>query len=345
MKAVRSDDHRSHDPAYEVEFGSQVPVHERPQRVDAIAEVLGREPGIDLVAPTAHGLAPIEAVHDPDLVDFLAHAWRDWVEATGHEVAIAETFTTTSVREGMGPNRVPSGPVGRFSHYVFDTSTPMVEGTYAAARAAVDIALTATDVVLAGEPVAYGLCRPPGHHAPRAAFGGFCYFNNAGVAAQHARGAGATKVTVLDVDYHHGNGTQQLFYDRPDVQYVSLHGDPDHAYPYFAGYADETGTGAGAGTTTNLPLAAGTTDEQYLERLAKALDAVARFGPDLLIVSLGVDTYELDPLGDLALTTEVFAPMGQLVGSLELPTVVLQEGGYHLPSLGANVAGFLRGVT
>lgn len=343
MKVVRSPEHRRHDPPYEVQLGHQVPVNERPERADAIEAALA--PHHELVLPTGHGTTPITAVHDADLVAFLGQAWTSWHAETGEAVAIPETFPSATLRDGMGTGRHPTGAVGALSSFAFDTSTPMVEGTYVAARAAVDVALTATDLVLAGTPASYGLCRPPGHHAPKGAYGGFCFFNNAAVAAQCAVTSGAARVTVLDIDYHHGNGTQQIFYDRGDVQFVSLHADPNRAYPYFTGFTDETGTGRGLGRTTNVPLPAGLTDGQYLETLTAALEGIAAFGPEVLVVSLGVDTHGLDPLGDLALTTAVYEPCGVAVAALGVPTVVLQEGGYHLPSLGANVAGFLRGLT
>jgi acetoin utilization deacetylase AcuC-like enzyme len=191
---------------------------------------------------------------------------------------------------------------------------------------------------------AYGLCRPPGHHAPRAAFGGYCFFNNAAVAAQAALDAGAARACVLDVDYHHGNGTQQVFYDRGDVLFVSLHADPDRAYPYFTGWPDETGTGRGSGCTRNHLLLAGCDDDTYLAVLERALGDVAEFDPELLVVSLGVDTVGTDPIGDLAVTPAAFEPAGALVAGLGRPTVVLQEGGYDLSVLGACVAGFLAGL-
>jgi acetoin utilization deacetylase AcuC-like enzyme len=218
-----------------------------------------------------------------------------------------------------------------------------VEGTYGAARGAVDVALTAVDLVLAGAPAAYGLCRPPGHHAPRAAYGGYCYFNNAAIAAHHIATSTGTKVTVLDVDYHHGNGTQQIFYARDDVQYVSLHGDPNRAYPYFAGYADECGAGRGLGANRNFPLPAGTDDDLFESTLAAALEAVAGFDPAVLVVSLGVDTYRDDPIADFALSTPGFGRCGALVAGLRRPTVVLQEGGYDVGTIGENVRTWLAG--
>jgi acetoin utilization deacetylase AcuC-like enzyme len=208
----------------------------------------------------------------------------------------------------------------------------------------VDVALTAADMVLSGERAAYGLCRPPGHHSPRAAFGGYCFFNNAAIAAQYLVARTGEPVAVLDLDYHHGNGTQQIFYRRDDVLYVSLHGDPDRAYPYFAGFSSETGAGAGEGTNLNIPLRAGCTDEEYLAAIDRALDRLAAFGGSTLVVSLGIDTYTEDPICDLALTTPAYAEIGRRVAATDRRLVILQEGGYFVPKLGENVVTWLRGA-
>jgi len=244
----------------------------------------------------------------------------------------------------MGAGHPPAGAIARLSYYGFDTATVLLEGTYGAARVAADAALTATDAVLAGDPVAYALCRPPGHHAPRAAYGGYCFLNNAAVAAQHAVSAGAGRVAVLDVDYHHGNGTQQIFYDRGDVLYVSVHADPERAYPYFAGFTDEHGVGTGTGATVNLTLDGGSDDTAYLATLSRALDAVHRFDPELVVVSLGVDTYADDPLSDLEVTDAAYHPAGLAVAALDRPLVVVQEGGYEVTVMGELVRAFLRGT-
>ena len=208
----------------------------------------------------------------------------------------------------------------------------------------VDVAVSAADAVLAGEPVAYGLCRPPGHHAGRLTFGGYCYLNNAAIAAEHLVRAGAGRVGILDLDYHHGNGTQQVFWERGDVPYASLHGDPDRAYPYFTGRADETGAGAGVGATFNQPLPAGIDDAAYLEALDRALVWLDGRHDGVVVVSLGIDTFELDPLCDFALTTPGYHEMGRRVAATGARLVVLQEGGYHLPDLGGNVRQWLRGA-
>ena len=207
------------------------------------------------------------------------------------------------------------------------------------------MALTAADHVLDGESVAYGLCRPPGHHAGRAAYGGYCFFNNAAIVANHLAESTQGKIAVLDVDYHHGNGTQQIFYERDDVQYVSLHGDPARAFPYHTGFSDEIGAGKGIGATSNYPMPERADDEQFLAALTAGCGDVAAFGADMVVVSLGLDTYFDDPISDLAVTPDGFEQSGALVRQLGLPTVVLQEGGYAADELGENARRWLLGVS
>jgi len=206
----------------------------------------------------------------------------------------------------------------------------LLAGTYAAARAAVDVALTAADLVLGGERAAYGLCRPPGHHAARSMIGGYCFFNNAAIAAEAIVQAMGQRVAILDVDFHHGNGTQQIFWRRGDVLYVSLHGDPERQFPYFLGRANETGEGEGSRANLNIPLPAGTGDQAYLAALDRGLVAIAETPGDIVVVSLGFDTYGHDPIGDFA--------------ALARRLVILQEGGYYRPALGANARAWLRGA-
>jgi acetoin utilization deacetylase AcuC-like enzyme len=344
LRVVYSPAHALHDPEHEVESGVPVATYEVPARADAIREALEADGGFVIEGPAGHGPSPIEAVHDPGMVRFVAEAWSDRSTAAPVPQLVPDTFLHPAIREGMGPLAEPASPLARLGYWCFETMTPIVRGTYEAARSAVDVALTAGDLVLGGEPVAYGLCRPPGHHAARAAFGGYCFFNNAAIVAHHVAVETGEPVAILDVDYHHGNGTQQIFYLRGDVLYVSLHGDPARAYPYFAGYADERGAGPGEGANLNLPLRAGCTDEEYLLTLENALEAIDGFGGSLLIVSLGLDTYGQDPICDFALTTAAYGEVGRRVAALGRRTVVLQEGGYHLPKLGANVAAWLRGA-
>jgi acetoin utilization deacetylase AcuC-like enzyme len=343
--AVDSAAHRGHDPRTEIVAGTAVRYPEAPRRAEAIRAALDAEPRIALRPPDEHGLRPVLAVHDAGLVRFLEDAWQAW--AGRHPrlpQAVPDTFPNPRLRAGMAAAHPPGGIDGALGYWCFDTATPIVAGTWPAARAAADVALTAAGVVLAGEPAAYALCRPPGHHAARGTFGGYCYLNNAAIAAHEVARRSGGRVTVLDLDYHHGNGTQQIFYDRPDVQYVSLHGDPDRAYPYFAGYAEETGAGAGSGTTLNVPLPAGLDDAGYLAALDPALNRVDAFGPDLVVLSLGADTAAGDPLGDLRLTAAGFGSLGAAVAALGRPVVVVQEGGYAVEDLGGYVTAFLRGL-
>jgi acetoin utilization deacetylase AcuC-like enzyme len=347
VKVVYTDAHLLHDPHAEIEASSIHPPYEHVGRALAIRDALIADPAFAVVAPATWGTAPIEAVHAPELVRFLSSAWAEYQrEVPGTREVFAEVFYRPGIRRGMTPARVPASIVGRLGWYCFETTTPLTETTYEASRGAVDTALTATQLVLDGAAAAYGLCRPPGHHATTTNYGGYCFFNNAAIAAHHAAATTGTKVTVLDVDYHHGNGTQEIFYERDDVQYVSLHGDPERAYPFTVGYADETGAGRGSGCNCNIPLPSRMADEDYVDLLTDRVAAeIEAFGPALLIVSLGVDTFVTDPICDLALTTPGYERCGAAVGALGLPTVVLQEGGYDVESLGENVRRWLTGLS
>jgi acetoin utilization deacetylase AcuC-like enzyme len=345
MLVVASDRHRGHSPLAEIESSGLQPPFEHPGRADAIQHTLSADDRFTLSEPTEWGVDPIEAVHDPGLVRFLERAWSDYqLRHPGTHDVVPDVFAMPGLVEGIGPFPERSLVDHELGRWCFETTTPLTEGTYDAARSAVDVALSATDAVLGGSATAYGLCRPPGHHAPSGLYGGYCFFNNAAVAAHHAASTTGSRVTVLDVDYHHGNGTQQIFYRRGDVQYVSLHGDPARAYPYVTGFADETGAGPGAGANLNVPLAVGTDDDGYLVALGGALDAISAFDPGIVIVSLGVDTFHNDPISDLAITTHGFGRQGELVSQLARPTVVLQEGGYDVDAIGDNVRAFLLGV-
>jgi acetoin utilization deacetylase AcuC-like enzyme len=337
--------HRLHHPQHEFEASNIQEPLEHPGRAEIIRAALAADSGFEFIAPDEYGTDPIAAVHDPGLIRFLESAWEEYQRERGHtHDVVPDVFAMPALREGMGPAKEPTAIGMRLGWWCYEITTPLTQGTYEAARSAVDVALTAADHVLGGERVAYGLCRPPGHHAARAVYGGYCFFNNAAVVAQHVATTTGGKVSVLDVDYHHGNGTQQIFYDRGDVQFVSLHGDPVRAYPYLTGFGDEVGAGAGRGATANFPLAEGTGDEQYLDVLRGACDKIVSFAPEVVIVSLGLDTYADDPIGDLGLTADGFEAAGALVGSLGFRTVVLQEGGYAVDELGENARRWLHGI-
>jgi acetoin utilization deacetylase AcuC-like enzyme len=351
MRVVYTPAHLTHDVVRETIAGVSVPAREVPERAERIRAALEADDGFELVAPTEHGLDPILAVHDAGLVRFLEEAWPQARREGAADIAlIPDTLQVGGLFEGFGPEsrrliREPAGIPGRAGHWALDTSTPIVAGTYGAARGAVDTALTTVDLVLdGGETAVYGLCRPPGHHAARSMYAGYCYFNNAAIAAESIVGRTGERVAILDLDYHHGNGTEQIFWRRGDVLYVSIHADPDRQYPYFLGRADETGEGPGSGANLNFPLEAGVTDERYLEVLDRALEAIAATPGSIVVVSLGFDTYGHDPICDFALTTPVYYEIGRRVAALGRRLVVLQEGGYHRPTLGENARTWLRGV-
>ncbi|HEY0518345.1 MAG TPA: histone deacetylase family protein [Ilumatobacteraceae bacterium] len=345
VSVITNDDHRSHDPEYDVYSGTMVGRFEVPQRVDCITHALDGGP-FAFVDSTAHGMQPILRVHNPDLVDFLSTAWKDYMAILPDaQAVIAEMFIHPGLVEAMPIGRPPvTNAYGRLGWFCFDTSSPLSEGSWPAALSSVDIALSGVDRVLAGERIVYSLCRPPGHHATRSAFGGFCLLNNAAIAAQAFIDAGARRVTVLDVDAHHGNGTQQIFYERGDVQFVSIHMDPDQNYPWFVGRAHERGEGSGEGANLNLPLPLGTTGERFLADLSVGIDAVSAFDPEYVIVSLGVDPAEGDPTAGLCLTTPDFADVGALIATIDAPLLLVQEGGYQLNRLGDDVRAVLDGL-
>ena len=340
-----SDTHRRHAPEREIESSRFQAPYEHPGRADAIRNALAMSPSFDIREPPPSSRAEIEAVHEPGLVEFLESAWQRYQVAVRptHDV-VPDVFAMGGLRAGMGDGAAATHVAAQLGARCFETTTPLTEGTFAAARSAVDCALAAAAAVEAGARLAYGLCRPPGHHATESLYGGYCFFNNAAIVAAHLVAATCTRVAVLDVDYHHGNGTQQVFYEREDVAVVSLHGDPARAYPYHTGYADETGAGKGSGTTHNVPLPAGTDDDAYLGALDSALMAVAAHDPSIVVISLGVDTFVDDPMCDLALTTDGMRRCGERVASLGIPLVVVQEGGYADSSLGSNVRSWLLGA-
>lgn len=344
MHVVYSLRHRNHSPERELEAGAFQSPFEHPGRAEIIRATLERDSSFTFLPPEDHGIEPIAAVHDPGLIRFLQCGWEEYQAAYGptHDV-IPDVFVMAGLRDGMGPAKEPKEISIRMGYWCFETTTPLTQGTWDAARSSVDVALTAADLALGGETGAYGLCRPPGHHASRSLYGGYCFLNNAAITAEHIANRTGGKVTVLDVDYHHGNGTQQIFYDRPDIQVVSLHGDPERAYPYISGTTDETGTGKGAGTTANFPMPVGADDDRYLDALGVALADITSFGPAAVVVSLGLDTYYDDPISDLHVTPDGLAKCGAAIAELGMPTVILQEGGYATDSLGTNAHAWLTG--
>lgn len=338
MKVVHSPLHARHDGGLELHRGELVPCFEMPARADLILQAVQRA-GLEVSEPRPFPPEALLSVHDGGFVEFLRTAHAEWRAAGKEGFMLPSAFPARGLRR----DHVPSGINGKMGYYGFDPGTPIVEGTWDAAFAAARCALTAAAWVAEGGRSAYALCRPPGHHAGHGTYGGYCFLNNSALAAQHLRDHGFGRVAVLDVDAHHGNGTQEIFWERADVLFVSIHGTPETEYPYYLGYADERGVGAGEGFTHNFPLPRSTTWNQYAATLDAALDVVAGFGPDALVVSLGVDTFEGDPIGPIALGREHFPLVGQRLAALRLPTVFVQEGGYAVADIGANVVGVLGG--
>jgi acetoin utilization deacetylase AcuC-like enzyme len=347
VPVVSSEDCRRHDPAAEIWIGLRTVGTEVAERVDAI-RTASEMAGAPQVAAVTHDDELLRRVHDVALLDYLAGAWSQW-EAAGYRAdygqdrVVPYVFPLASFLDGV-PLREAVAPHARAGQYCYDTMTLVGPGTWEAARAAVDVAATAADLVIAGAPVAYGLCRPPGHHATRGSFGGSCYLNNAAVAVEALLDGGVERVAVVDIDAHHGNGTQSVFYDRADVFYGSLHVDPGHGwFPHYLGFADETGRGAGEGTTLNRPLAPGTGDTGWLSALDEIATAVHRFGAQAVVVSLGVDAAGGDPESPLEVTAAGFEGAGAILGALG-PCVAVQEGGYDLTAIGCLVCAVLRGL-
>ncbi len=336
MKAVHTELHRSHDPQFFLVRGVVRRTTEQPERADRLLAGLkaGRH---QVVEPTIFGQGPRARIHSAEYLGFLAEAWGAW-SALGD----AGSEMIANMHPVRNAGTYPTHIVGRLGWHTVDTACPIGPGTWAAACAATDVAVTAAQLVLDGEGAAYALCRPPGHHAYRDLAGGFCFLNNSAIAAAHLR-LEHERVAILDVDVHHGNGTQGIFYERGDVLTVSIHADPASFYPFVWGYAHERGAGAGLGANLNIPLPIGTGDEGYLQALGAAKATIEAFAPGALVVALGLDASEHDPLAGLAVTTGGFRRIGQAIAALELPTVFVQEGGYLSDILGANLTAALAG--
>jgi len=337
VKIFYSETHRKHEPPFEVfDGGLRVPYLENSDRMDKILNALQTVEWADIHEPTDFGLAPILAVHDKEYLDFLASAWTEWLATNPKDSSTLLPATFALRRQ---PHK-PKSLLGRAGYYIMDLSACIVEGTYSAALASANCALSAAQVVAeGGEQSAFGLCRPPGHHAGKDYAGGYCFINNAAVAAHLLSQKG--RVAVLDVDYHCGNGTQDIFYNRADVLTISIHADPDYEYPSYIGYADECGEGRGFGYHHNFPLPAGTDDDSYLETLEQALQKIREFKPAYLVLSAGMDIYADDPLGKIKVTTAGIGEIAKRIAELDLPTAIIMEGGYANEALGKNILAFL----
>ncbi len=339
MKTVYSERHRLQDGKAELIGGKLLPCFERPQRAELILARV-REVGLGLVlAPDAFGLEPLARVHAGNFLRFLETAWDGWVAEHGACDALPLCWPTRQLRQ-IEPDTID----GKLSYFSFDAGTPITAGTWQAARSAADVALTAAELIAAGrERAVFALCRPPGHHAARDCYGGYCFLNNAAIAAQALLDRGAARVAILDIDYHHGNGTQAIFYERADVLFLSLHADPRQEFPFFLGHADETGLGAGADCNRNYPLPWGTGFARWSEALEDACGHLGTYRPDAVVVSLGVDTFKGDPISRFALLRDDFPIIGARIAALALPTLFVMEGGYAIAEIGLNAVNVLTG--
>jgi acetoin utilization deacetylase AcuC-like enzyme len=336
VKAVYTERHRGHDPQFFLVRGVVKRTTEQPERADRLLKGLA-DGKHTLIEPTSFGQGPRARVHSPAYLGFLESAWEEWsalpdsgpeMIANIHPVRHAATY--------------PTHIVGKLGWHTVDTACPIGPGTWAGACAATDVATTAAQLVMDGEDAVYALCRPPGHHAYRDQAGGFCFLNNSAIAAAQLRQK-HERVAILDVDVHHGNGTQGIFYLRGDVFTVSIHADPVAYYPFVWGYAHERGEGDGQGANLNIPLPLGTGDDGYIAALGVAKKAIESFAPTALVLALGLDASEHDPLAALKITTDGFRRIGEAVARFGLPTVIVQEGGYLSDILGANLTATLRG--
>lgn len=324
----------AHAPALEMHNGGWTAYNETPSRAELLRERLG-----PLAPARDFGRAPLARVHSAEYLDFLEQAYARWLAAGRQGDAVGYTWPVVR-RRPLDLERIDA-QLGRFS---YDAGTPITADTWDAAYWAAQTALTALQPLLDGtERAAFALCRPPGHHSGADYLGGYCYLNNAAIAARAARDAGMARVAVLDVDYHHGNGTQDIFWEDGSVFFASIHGDPSTEYPFYWGHADERGEGAGEGATLNLPLPRGTTAAPYLAALDQALAAIDAFDPGLLVISFGADTWEQDPISHFKLATEDYPVLAARIAALGRPTLIVMEGGYAVGALGDNVAGFLSG--
>ena len=338
MISVFSKAHLLRNVRTELSGGQLVAPHECPERASMVLERIRAVRLGDIVAPEAFGLEPVLRIHNPDFVAFLASAWSEWVATGNLGEAIPDCWPARRMTQ-----RCPASIVGKLGYYAMAGETSISGGTWEAVQAAADVALTGAKIVMRGARSAFALCRPPGHHAAKDLYGGYCFLNNAAVAAQYCRDNGASRVAVLDIDFHHGNGTQDIFYERSDVLYASLHGDPAHAFPYFSGYADEAGRGAGMGFNVNIPLPVETGFTQWRTALEELLQHIRQFRADALVVSLGVDTFAQDPISFFRLQSTDYLAVGRLLGEMSIPTLFVFEGGYAVAAVGINTANVLLG--
>jgi acetoin utilization deacetylase AcuC-like enzyme len=339
MKVIYTEAHRKRASKTELYGGELVRPFECPERMDYILGRFRETEFGKIIAPHEVQSDALAKIHDKGYLSFLKSAWNDW-KSEGFK---GEAIVTVWPSRSMPSTHIPDFIEGKIGYYCLAAETSISNGTAEAAWASLDVALSGAEHVLAGDGAAFSLCRPPGHHASRDQYGGYCFINNAAVAAQHMRDSGLDKVAVLDIDFHHGNGTQAIFYSRSDVLFLSLHGDPMAAFPHFLGHSDEIGDGEGEGFNFNYPMPVGTSFSKWSTALDSALQHISNFGADAVVVSLGVDTFEKDPISFFKLASNDFITMGERISMLDMPTLFVMEGGYAVEEIGINTVNVLMG--
>jgi len=338
MKTIASPKHKLHFPKGELSGGELVRPYECPERWDYIIQALANNGFSPAEDPDQLNMRTVNKVHSADYLHFLETVWDQWAREGFNGDALPTVIPARRMQQ-----REPTNVDGRLGYFAMAIETAITSGTYEAALSSAACAQTAARLLETSDSCAFALCRPPGHHAGIDLYGGYCFLNNAAIAAQTLLDQGASKVAVLDIDFHHGNGTQDIFYERSDVLFLSLHGDPMHAFPHFLGYADETGKNKGEGYNINYPMLPGTPFSVWGDALTDALGQVQRYMPDAIVISLGVDTYENDPISFFKLTSNDFTSCGQMLSKLNLPTLFVMEGGYAVEEIGINTRNVLTG--
>jgi len=336
MKIIFHETQRHHDPKHFLSSGAVQPNPETPGRIDALLAG-ATELGLETVSPADQGTGPVAAIHTTEYLTFLKNIHSRWQRIEGASEEVIPNIHPD--RRSVG---YPKSAVGQAGYHMADTACPISNQTWDSAYWAAQTAVAAADRVLGGDTTAYALCRPPGHHAFSDMAGGFCFLNNTAIAAERCISAGR-RPAIVDVDLHHGNGTQGIFYNRSDMLTVSIHADPERYYPFFWGYTQERGAGPGLGANLNLPIPRGSGDDIFIKALTVGLERVRAFGADVLIIAFGLDAFEGDPFAGLSVTTPGFARIAAACAGLGLPTIIVQEGGYLCPELGDNLKEFLGG--
>ncbi|MBN2789247.1 MAG: histone deacetylase family protein [Candidatus Delongbacteria bacterium] len=339
MKVIIPKDHQLHDPITILDGWNFIPAFEIALRVDSICNKL-RSGSFEFLHSgefSERTEKAAKSTHSKNYFDFLSSVYQEWSKTQEHDNGVIPYHFNRN-----SENKKDLGIINEVGLHSYDTCTPIFRHTFTASLNSVECALTASDHILRGDKSVYALCRPPGHHSGKEFYGGFCYLNNSAISAKYIlEKTQDKKIAILDLDYHHGNGTQDIFYDTNEVLYVSIHADPKFDYPYSWGTKNETGTGKGKGYNINLPLDLGCDEKTYLSTLDTAISKINEFSPDFLIISLGVDTHINDPVGSFKLSFESFTKMGSRFKNYKIPVLIVQEGGYDLNSIGTSVSNFL----